>query len=155
MVKNIIKYFGYLIAILVIIVMYLSYFGIETKQFNELIKDRVEQTNQNIDIELNKGSLRSIEPLSYRELVAAVIKAEHIITDSGGLQKESFHLGTPCTTVRTETEWVETLTGEWNKLVEPKQITDAISRPRPSSERGFPFGKGDAADNIAKLLLKF
>ena len=54
MVKNIIKYFGYLIAILVIIVMYLSYFGIETKQFNELIKDRVEQTNQNIDIELNK-----------------------------------------------------------------------------------------------------
>ena len=42
MVKNIIKYFGYFIAILVIIIMYLSYFGIETKQFNELIKDRVE-----------------------------------------------------------------------------------------------------------------
>ena len=54
MVKNIIKYFGYFIAILVIIIMYLSYFGIETKRFNELIKDRVEQTNQNIDIELDK-----------------------------------------------------------------------------------------------------
>ena len=54
MVKNIIKYFGYFIAILVIIIMYLSYFGIETKRFNELIKDRVEQTNQNIDIELEK-----------------------------------------------------------------------------------------------------
>ena len=27
------------------------------------------------DIELNKGSLRSIDPLSYRELVAAVIEA--------------------------------------------------------------------------------
>ena len=106
------------------------------------------------NIELNSGSLRSIDPLSYRELVAAVMKAEHIITDSGGLQKESYHLGTPCTTVRTETEWVETLAGEWNKLVEPKQITDAISRPHPSTERGYPFGKGDAADNIAKILLK-
>jgi len=106
------------------------------------------------DIEINNGSLRSIDPLSYRELVATVMKAEHVITDSGGLQKESFHLGTPCTTVRTETEWVETLTGEWNKLVEPRQIIDAISRPRPSTERGFPFGLGDAADNIAKLLLR-
>ena len=63
MVKNIIKYFGYLIAILVIIVMYLSYFGIETKQFNELIKDRVEQTNQNIDIELNKVKIL-LNPIS-------------------------------------------------------------------------------------------
>ena len=104
------------------------------------------------DIELNKGSLRSIDPLSYRELVATVMKAEHIITDSLWLQKESFHLGTPCTTVRTETEWVETLTGEWNKLVEPKQITDAISRPHPSTERGFPF---ERAIRNRKLLLKF
>ncbi len=106
------------------------------------------------NIDLNKGSLCSIDPLSYSELVSAVMKAEHIITDSGGLQKEAFHLGTPCTTVRTETEWVETLTGQWNTLVEPKGITDAISRPRPSTERGYPFGKGNAADNIAKLLLK-
>ena len=63
MFKNIIKYFGYFIAILVIVVMYLSYFGIETKQFNELIKDRVEQTNQNIDIELNKVKIL-LNPIS-------------------------------------------------------------------------------------------
>ena len=64
MFKNIIKYLGYLIAILAIIVIYLSYFGIETKRFNELIKDRVEQTNQNIDIELNKVKIL-LNPTSF------------------------------------------------------------------------------------------
>jgi UDP-N-acetylglucosamine 2-epimerase (non-hydrolysing) len=55
-------------------------------------------------IRLDGGSLTTRDPLSYPDLVGAVGAARGVITDSSGLQKEAFVLGTPCTTVRTETQ---------------------------------------------------
>ena len=54
MIKKILKLGVILILILVIFVFYLSYFGIETKRFNQLIKDEISKSNKGIDIELNK-----------------------------------------------------------------------------------------------------
>ena len=54
MIKKILKLGVILILILVIFVFYLSYFGIETKRFNQLIKDEITKSNKEIDIELNK-----------------------------------------------------------------------------------------------------
>lgn len=103
-------------------------------------------------ITLAKGNLNPVDPLSYRELITVALSSDHIVTDSGGLQKEAFHLGTPCTTVRTETEWPETLSGEWNRLAEPSKIAESILRQAPNTNRGTPFGNGDAANNISQLL---
>ena len=103
-------------------------------------------------INLAKGNLIPVEPLSYRELITTALSSAHIVTDSGGLQKEAFHLGTPCTTVRTETEWPETLSGGWNELAEPSKIGESILRQAPNTNRGAPFGNGDAAGNISQLL---
>lgn len=104
-------------------------------------------------LEAGGGALRLHDPLPYPSLVAAVDHARGVITDSGGLQKEAFVLRTPCTTVRTETEWVETVELGWNQLVEPgPALLEAASRPRPAETSAEPYGAGSAADAVVEAL---
>ncbi len=56
-------------------------------------------------------------PLPHADALALVEGAALVMTDSGGLQKEAYWLGTPCVTMRDETEWVETVESGWNVLV--------------------------------------
>jgi UDP-N-acetylglucosamine 2-epimerase len=64
-------------------------------------------------------TLRVVKPLGYLETVAAIRAAAAVITDSGGVQREAYWVGTPCITVRTETEWAETVEAGANTVVDP------------------------------------
>lgn len=102
---------------------------------------------------LGGGNLVTHPPVPYSQLLATVRHARGVITDSGGLQKEAFLLRTPCTTVRTETEWVETVQLGWNTLVEPGDaLIEAASRPRPADTDATPYGDGHAADRVVAVL---
>ena len=105
-------------------------------------------------IKINGKNLILNSPLPYRELIAAASAARGIITDSGGLQKEAFLLRVPCTTVRTETEWVETVELGWNKLVEPEDLAAAVHRPAPTPTDATPYGDGKAAERVVEELIK-
>lgn len=105
-------------------------------------------------INLDKGALRTHAPLPYPALVAAVMRSAGVITDSGGLQKEAFLLRVPATTIRPETEWVETVELGWNVLAnEVDQIAPAASRPAPLPTDAAPYGDGHAADAAVAQLL--
>lgn len=104
-------------------------------------------------IALDQGSLRSTHPLPYPEMVRAVLGSAGVVTDSGGLQKEAFLLGVPCTTLRSETEWTETLDDGWN-ILDPDltRVGDVAARPVPAGPRAQPYGDGHAAEAVVRTL---
>lgn len=64
-------------------------------------------------------NVRMIEPQSYISFISLMTGAGLVITDSGGIQKEAYILEKPCVTLRTETEWPETVDSGWNLLLAP------------------------------------
>ena len=72
-------------------------------------------SNQNIP-----KNIQLTEPLGYLDFITLENSSSRIITDSGGIQKEAYILKKPCFTLRTETEWVETVEEKWNRLISPK-----------------------------------
>lgn len=105
---------------------------------------------------LTTGSMIASEPLAYPQMVRAIMAAVGVVTDSGGLQKEAFLLKTPATTIRTETEWIETLTDGWN-ILDPTltKLQDVMARPRPTSDQAQPFGDGRAAERAIQAIIDY
>jgi UDP-N-acetylglucosamine 2-epimerase len=105
------------------------------------------------------GSLRTIEPVGYLDFAALIDGCGHVLTDSGGVQKEALFAERPCTTMRAETEWTETLDGGWNVLVDAdaEQLRAAATRQSPTTPaptRAFGDGRAGAAvvEAIASLV---
>jgi len=100
------------------------------------------------------------EPLGFLAMVLLERRAALVVTDSGGVQKEAYLQGTPCVTVRSETEWVELVEVGWNRLADPAHcdpqlILQALTtqlqldraQPRPPL-----YGNGHAAEAIVGRL---
>jgi UDP-N-acetylglucosamine 2-epimerase (non-hydrolysing) len=119
-----------------------------------LAHPRVRARAAELGIALTGGALVVHDPLPYADLIATVLASAGVVTDSGGLQKEAFLLRVPCTTMRTETEWVETVELGWNVLANtPEEVVAGVTRPRPVDTDAAPYGDGHAADRVVAELL--
>lgn len=103
--------------------------------------------------DLSGGNLHAVSPMGYHAMVRTVLGGAGVVTDSGGLQKEAFLLGVPCTTVRSETEWPETLVDGWNVLDPGLEGLAALAtRPRPAVAPADSYGDGHAAERTIDAL---
>ncbi len=102
-------------------------------------------------------NLRAIDPLGYLEFLALQKHATLVITDSGGIQEETTFLGTPCFTLRENTERPITIASgtnvligrDWEKL--EKEFRNTLNGNRKQGARP-PLWDGKASERIADVL---
>jgi UDP-N-acetylglucosamine 2-epimerase (non-hydrolysing) len=100
--------------------------------------------------------ITSIRPVSFLEFLQLEANARLVFTDSGGVQEETCILGTPCITLRDNTERPETLEVGSNILagVESDRIMQsAVKMTNGKKSWNNPFGDGKAAEKIIDTLI--
>ncbi len=122
------------------------------------VHPRTRQRISDIKLTLPNDNLFFIEPLGYLDFLALEAHANLVLTDSGGVQEETTYLGTPCLTVRPNTERPITIQQGTNQLAAPtlptlltsmkKILTANTYPPKPA----IPSWDGGAAERIVNAL---
>jgi UDP-N-acetylglucosamine 2-epimerase len=109
-------------------------------------------------------TIHMLSPLGYFETLACTREAVAVVTDSGGIQREAYWLGTPCVTIRDETEWTETVELGANVILAPRSAAAGLPRALDQQGQTPParriwdrnaYGAGDAAERIGDAIQAF
>jgi UDP-N-acetylglucosamine 2-epimerase (non-hydrolysing) len=108
--------------------------------------------------------IRLIAPVDYPRFIAMMVRADLILTDSGGVQEEAPTLGKPLLAVRDVTERPEAFHAGLAKLIGTRRevIVEEVTRillkadgSRSVALRVSPYGDGRAAERIASALVRW
>ena len=119
------------------------------------IHPRTKDKIKSLGIKIEPKHLKLIDPVSYLEMIYLECNAEIIITDSGGVQKESYFAEVPCIVLRGETEWVELVKNGWAHLIGDNfdKIPEVIANLPVTEKSPKPlFGDGKASEKIVEIL---
>lgn len=101
--------------------------------------------------------VRLLEPLGYRESLGLMAGARLVLTDSGGVQEETSHLGVPCLTLRPNTERPITVSLGTNTVVGDEierawPLVEDVLAGRYKKGQPIPGWDGRAAERVAVAL---
>jgi UDP-N-acetylglucosamine 2-epimerase (non-hydrolysing) len=108
-----------------------------------------------LEFQLNFNGINLLEPVDFLSFLQLEKNAKVVLTDSGGVQEETCILGTPCVTIRENTERPETLDVGSNILAgtNPKKILECVSYIDENNKKWInPFGSGNAGEQIIGIL---
>ena len=117
---------------------------------------RLKKVLEDLSLFHDSDNLKLFPPLDYVSTINKIIGASGVITDSGGLQKEAYILEKPCLVVRSETEWVETLSEGFNFL-DPELArvkTDWWSGKVAARDKDI-FGNGTSSHTIVNAIKNY
>ncbi len=103
------------------------------------------------------AGVRLLEPLGYRESLGLMAGARLVLTDSGGVQEETSHLGVPCLTLRPNTERPVTVSLGTNTVVGEEierawPLVEDVLAGRYKAGQPIPGWDGRAAERVAAAL---
>lgn len=106
---------------------------------------------------LDDSGVIELPPAGYLEMLGLMRDARLVLTDSGGVQEETTALGTPCITLRDNTERPVTVSEGTNTVVgrDPARILDSIDETLTTGgKRGRvpAYWDGQAAERIVDVL---
>ena len=109
-----------------------------------------------IDFNIN-SRIQIINPQSYLEMLGLLSSCSLVITDSGGLQKESYFANKKCIVVRDQTEWVELLSEGSITLCKPSSLLNVFEKvvDNESIIKKNIYGDGKACDVIIRSIIKY
>jgi len=98
-----------------------------------------------------------IQPLDYLKLMGLVMHSAFVITDSGGLQKETYFCGKRALVVMPDTGWRELVEVGWNVLVYPVNdafnvLWESVDAKVIENALCYVYGEGNASALIADVL---
>jgi UDP-N-acetylglucosamine 2-epimerase (non-hydrolysing) len=97
------------------------------------------------------------EPVGYLDFLSLEASARAVLTDSGGIQEETTYLGTPCFTLRTNTERPVTVRDGTNTVLglDPERIAEIPALLEAGAAAGGdppPLWDGRAAERVADVV---
>jgi UDP-GlcNAc3NAcA epimerase len=104
-------------------------------------------------------SIHMVAPTGYLDTISLLKNSRIVLTDSGGLQKESFFFKKPCVILRSESEWIELVVNGNAILADANanSIKNAVEELLKKTNYTYPefYGDGDASGFILTKISEY
>lgn len=128
-------------------------------KYKKLIWPAHPRINKYLKKKIKSKNIKVLPPQGYLEFGSLIKNSNLVLTDSGGVQKESFFFKKNCFVLRKETEWSELINKKLNYLINPEQknffkiiLKKKFSKP---NKKYKPYGDGKSGIKIIKSIYKF
>jgi UDP-N-acetylglucosamine 2-epimerase (non-hydrolysing) len=109
---------------------------------------------EKFDLEEMIEGLDIMEPIDYLSLMGLIVNCKNVITDSGGLQRESYYAKKPAFLLMPDPAWHELVEEGMNFLCRPDNLLETIENEKEYEYIPGIQGEGDAGERIVKILVE-